>query len=413
LRVLIINQCFFPDVAATAQHAWDLARHLRAHGHSVTAIASRSLYGAKGAQLASHEVADGIEIRRVGASRFGKGSLLGRIVDFAQFYLLAAWHALRMPRQDVVVCLTTPPFIVLVGLLLRALRGTRVVYWVMDLYPDVAIGCGVLDRGSLASRALEAIHRGCLRNSDRIVVLGRCMQDLVRRKGATPGALRVIGVWADPEEVRGRSGPSNPFRARWAPTGEVLVMYSGNFGIGHDFETLADALAGLDLGPRMRLAFVGGGKRKAEFLEMLRSRGVHEFADAPHQPRELLGDLICAADVHLVTLRRGIEGIMVPSKFYGAMCAGKPVIYVGAGSGEIARALKESGAGFAVEPGDVAALRDALRTAVTDAKRREDMARRAEEYSQIAGNSREMLRRWETLLSELDPRGAQRRQGMT
>ena len=162
-RVLIINQCFYPDVAATAQHAWDLARELNSRGYRVSAIASRSVYGQRGAQLAAAETVAGIKIHRVGSSWFGKGSIVGRIFDFAAFYVLAAWKALTISRQNVVICLSTPPFIVLVGIVLRAIRGGKVVYWVMDLYPDLPITCGVLAPTSPFAMLLEAVHRWCLR----------------------------------------------------------------------------------------------------------------------------------------------------------------------------------------------------------------------------------------------------------
>ncbi|MFM7260870.1 MAG: glycosyltransferase, partial [bacterium] len=134
MRVLLINQTFYPDIAATAQHAHDLARYLVSQGHEVTAIASRSIYGKKGAVLPREEMVDGIRIVRVGKSVFGKSSIAARMVDFGLFYAAALWRSFNMRRQDVVICFTTPPFVALIGWLLRLVRGTRYIYWVMDLY---------------------------------------------------------------------------------------------------------------------------------------------------------------------------------------------------------------------------------------------------------------------------------------
>ena len=183
MRVLLLNQVYHPDPAATAQHADDLARHLVRQGHEVHVIASRALYGSKGAALPAHEQVDGVEVHRVGRSLFGKSSIVARIADFGLFYVFALLKAMTVPRPDVTVCFTTPPFIALAGWWLRLTRGSKFVYWVMDLYPDLPVACGVMKPKSIATRFFESINRFCLRSADRSVVLGRCMQDRVLATG--------------------------------------------------------------------------------------------------------------------------------------------------------------------------------------------------------------------------------------
>ena len=157
MRVLLVNQVFHPDVAATAQHAHDLARHLVRHGHEVNVVASRSIYGERGRGLPRRELVDGATVHRVGGNLFGKAGLAGRLVDFVLFYVAAGFRAITLPKADVVVCFTTPPFIALLGWLLKRLRGSRFVYWVMDLYPEVPVGCGVMREGSLLTRFFEGL----------------------------------------------------------------------------------------------------------------------------------------------------------------------------------------------------------------------------------------------------------------
>jgi len=361
MRILLLNQCFHPDVVATAQHGWDLARRLAADGHEVTAIASRSIYGSVGATLPPEEVIEGIMVRRVAASRFGKASIPARAIDFLGFYVRAAIEALRLPKQDVAICFTTPPFISLVGLVLGVLRGTRTVYWAMDLYPDVPVACGVLRANSLATRVLELVNRACLRRSARVVVLGRCMRALIESKGIPAERIELIRPWAEPGKPATPRGVPNRYRSDWGAGDRTVVMYSGNFGLGHDFETIVDGIAELRNDRRFLFAMVGGGKRKPEVLAMLRARGITNVVDAPYQPRESLGELLAAADVHLVSLAPGMEGIMVPSKFFGVAAAGRPVVSVGSPKGEIARCVTETGCGRVVAPGDTAGFRDALR----------------------------------------------------
>ena len=197
MRVVFLNQTFHPDVAATAQHAFDLARHLVSHGHEVHAVASRSLYGERGASLPAEEVVEGVHIHRVGRSLFGKAGILARGLDFLFFFLASAWRLLRMPRPDVIVCLTTPPLIALVGLLARRLRGGRLAVWSMDLYPDAPVAFGLMRHDSLLVRLASRLDRVCLSSADAVIALGRCMRDRLLAKGADPSRLHVIGVWSD------------------------------------------------------------------------------------------------------------------------------------------------------------------------------------------------------------------------
>ena len=402
MRVLLINQVFYPDVAATAQHGHDLARDLVRHGHEVTAIASRSIYGRKGAALASKEVVDGIEIHRVGRSLFGKAGIAARIADFVLFYLAALTKALFLPRHDVVICFTTPPFIAAVGPILRFFKKTRFVYWVMDLYPDLPIACGVMKPKSLASRFFESVNRRCLRSADADVVLGRCMADLVRSKGVPEDRIRMIGVWSDQEEVKPIPRAENQYRSQWDVGDRVLVMYSGNFGIGHDVATFLEAARRLREDDRVRFAFVGGGKKKVEVESFVRDHGLESTCIlAPYQPRENLDELLSAADLHLVSLLEGVEGIMVPSKLFGILAAGRPALYIGSEKSEISRVVVENDCGASVRQGDVDALVAGILKYVDDPDAREaagDRARKAlvEEHGAV-----HRLAAWRELLMDI------------
>lgn len=380
MRVLFINQTYHPDVAATAQHAHDLARHLVLNGHEVEVITSRSLYGHAGAALPAHEVIEGVEVHRVGRSLFGKAGIAARAADFAFFYVAALVKSLQVRRADVVVCLTTPPFITLVGLLLKAQRGSRCVHWLMDMYPDLAVVLGVLRPDAWSTRLFDWINRFCLRHADRVVVLGRCMRDRVVAKGIDPRKVVHIGVWSDLTEVRPIQRDENPYRREWMLDDAFVVMYSGNFGIGHDVDTMLGAAERLAEDPRVRFAFVGGGKRKPVVDAFVRDRGLGGTVIAGYQPRERLDASLSAADVHLVSLLEGLEGCIVPCKLFGAMAAGRPSIFIGHPSSEIALVLRERECGVIVRQGDVDGLVAAIRAladAPSHAAALGDRARRA------------------------------------
>jgi glycosyltransferase involved in cell wall biosynthesis len=378
MRVLFINQVFYPDVAATAQHGHDLGKYLVSHGHEVTAIASRSIYGEKGVGLPKHETVDGIKIYRVARSLFGKSTIIGRIFDFLFFYVAATSRAVTLPRHDVVICFTTPPFIAWCGRILRLFKRTKVVYWVMDLYPDLPIACGVMREGSLASRFFERVNRSCLRKADVDVVLGRCMADRVRAKGIEEAKIRLIGVWSDQEEVHPVPREENAYRREWDVGDRTLVMYSGNFGLGHDMDTFLAAAEAMRDDDRIRFAFVGGGKKKAQVEAFVADNELESTCIlAPYQPREQLDELLSAADVHLVSLLEGIEGIMVPSKLFGILAAGRPALFIGSPKSEISQVIMESRCGVSVRQGDSDALIAAIHRYVENPSEREAAGERA------------------------------------
>lgn len=368
MHVVLLNQAFHPDVVATAQMSKDLADELVRRGHTVTAVASRSIYGKRGAVLPKRETIDGIDVRRCGSSIFGKAGIVARLADFGLFYALSTARVLTLRKPDVVVSFTTPPFIAMAGVLARWFRGARAVHWVMDLYPDVPVACGVMkppgwSPGGMLTGAFERLNRFILRRSDVNVVLGRCMRQRVLAKGVPPAKVRLIPVWAELGGITGKSREQSDFRRALGVGDAFTVMYSGNFGIGHDAQTICDAMRLLrddPAGKDIRFVFVGGGKRRAEVAKFIEQHALTNATWHNYVPREALGDSLAAADVHLISLRDGVEGIVVPSKLFGVMAAARASVFVGQPSSEIAQVLGEDRAGITVRPGDARGLADAI-----------------------------------------------------
>ena len=401
MKVLLLNQVFWPDVAATAQHGHDLGRYLAQHGVQVTALASRSLYSKTGKALPREGGVDGIRIVRAGQSRFGKTALAARAFDFVSFYLAALWRAIWLPRQDIVVCFTTPPFIAFVGILLRWLKGTKVVCWTMDLYPDVPVAAGVLRRGSLAHSLFDAVDRFSLRHADRVVVLGRCMQQRLLEKGVDPKRMEVINVWADGDEVSVRPIEGNALRTAWQVGDRFVIEYSGNFGIGHDGETMYRAMQATRADDSIRWVIVGGGTKRGELEAFVQAHDIVNAVLKPYQPREALGELLSLGNVHLVSVAENFSGLLVPSKFYGVLAAARPVLYVGPRESEVARVIEESKCGLVIEQGDSAGLVKAIETLHADPQLAQAMGRRAREVFERTFTRSHACERWLRLLQNV------------
>jgi len=207
MRVLFINQFYVPDVAATGQLLADVAEELSRRGHEAHVVCSRRAYDGGGLGLAHEELINGVHVHRVGATGFGRRRMFGRILDYASFYGLALRRAFTLPRMDVCVALTTPPFIALAGLLLHWLRGTRLVVWTMDLYPEIAVAFGVLREKCLLHAILARLSKRVYRTAGAIVSLGEVMTQHLVEAGAPRERIAIVQNWV-PREVIDSAGPA-------------------------------------------------------------------------------------------------------------------------------------------------------------------------------------------------------------
>ncbi len=371
MRIVLLNQYYAPDEAATAQLLGDLGEALAARGHEVRAVCSDRSYADPSRRYASSEVVAGVRVTRLRTSGFGRRRILGRMADYVSFYAGSAARVMLGRRPDVVVSLTTPPMIGAVGVMASRLRGTRSVLWEMDLYPDLAFEMGVLFPNSIVGRVLRRAGDAILRGSDRVVALDGAMARRLRAQGRAD--LDVVANWADESSITGASGDGSTLRRDWGWQGRFVVLYSGNLGLAHDFSTVLDAADRLRTDPGILFAFVGGGPRKPEVETEVRRRSLPNVEFRPYVPRARLGESLAAGDVHLATLRAGMAGLVVPSKIYGILAAARPTLYVGPDEGNVAEALAAARCGTRIALGDASGLADAV------IAYRDDPARRAAE----------------------------------
>ncbi len=352
MKVLFINQFFHPDVAATAQLLTDLAEDLTGRGFAVTVLTGRASY-ADGHDLGLPRDSYGrVRIHRVGGVPLRRGTVGSRMVSYLIFWMSATVRCLLLPRHDVVVTLTTPPLLSCLGVLLKWVKGSRLVSWSMDVYPELGVRLGAIRAGSITTRILGTVNARSLRQSDLVVALGHHMARILLTRGLAPGTIRVLPPWEDGERVAPVPPEKNPFRAKHGLDGKFVVLYSGNLGAAHDLTTVLDGAAQLAGEPEIVFLFTGDGPRKIWLEEAVRSRGLRNVRFLPYQPRDQLRYSLSAGDVHLVTLRDGFAGLLVPSKFVSGLAVGRPIVFVGPTVGEIPDALRAGQCGVVVEPGD-------------------------------------------------------------
>jgi colanic acid biosynthesis glycosyl transferase WcaI len=348
--LLFVNQHYAPDVAATGQCLADLAEHLVRDGYDVEVMASRTRYGAGRVDAPAHERRNGVRVTRLSATGFGRRTHLGRIVDYASFYVKVLGKLLTGRRYDGVVFLTTPPLIALVGRISRALRGQRYAIWSMDLHPEAEIAAGMLSDRSAAAKALGWLDRVAYRGADFVVDLGAYMRDRVIKKGVEKRSVHTVHIWGGREDGIEDVAGSNPLTKYFGLEGKFVVMYSGNAGIVHDFEAIFGAMRNLRNDDRVFFLFVGGGPRRAEVEAFAKHEGLTNFAYHDYVPREMLRHSLSVAHVHLISLRSQFVGVSVPSKLYGVMASARPIIFIGPSRCETADAISEARCGVTVDP---------------------------------------------------------------
>lgn len=337
MQVLLINQFFWPDTAATGQLLTDVAREIDPELHAVTVLCGRSVYGA--ADLASPPLA---RIVRSGNVAFSRGKI-GRVMSYASFFVGAMVEGVRGPKPALVVTLTTPPIVSLLGTLLKSLRGSQHFIWEMDVYPDIAVDLNVLKQRSIVTRLIGILADIPRKRADGIIALGDEMKARLVARGIAKDKIIVAENWADGDEI-----VPGPFQ-----DGPLVVHYSGTFGLAHEEHTIAEAMRQLRDDCRFRFVFVGGGARRGPLEEFCRREGIRNAEFRSYASRSELSRSFAEGHVGLVTQIPATEGSVVPSKSYGIMAAGRPMLYVGPKGATPARLVERHECGWRIEPEDV------------------------------------------------------------
>lgn len=375
-KVLFINQYYWPDRASTAQHLTDLAESMAERGMECHVLCCKGGYQGGRSQVPSHEVHNGVHIHRVGSTALGRKSYFRRMTDYLSFYVRAFFCALMLPKCDVSVTLTTPPIIGLIGVILGKLKGTKHVFWSMDLHPDAGIALGIMPKRNPIIASLAWISDAVYRAADRVIVLGPYMADRIAAKGVKPDQIETIHVWSRRDEIYPMPREGHPLRKSLGLEGKFVAMYSGNMGLAHTFDDFMETARRLKHREDIVFLFVGDGPRKKEVIAAKAEHSLDNVQLLDYFPREQLHASLSLADVHLMSMRREMTGIVVPCKLYGAMASARPALFVGPEHCETADTIRDAACGKTIRLGDTDAVVEAIESLATDFESREAMGER-------------------------------------
>lgn len=376
VHVLLLNEYFPPDTSATAKCAAQVAEAISAN-HRVTVLAGRPSYDPSERHppyFLRREVRGNLAVERVGSTAYPRFQMHRRVSNYLSYLSLAIPRALSIP-SDVVLAMTDPPIEGIAGAVVARLSGRPFVYNIRDMYPDMAVGGSIVRPGSFTAR-WEAMHRWALRSAARVIVLGEDMRDRIVAKGIDPARVVVSrdGIQI-PETV---PSADNAVAKEIRGDFRFVLVHAGNLGFYGAWETLISAIRMLEK-EGVGLVFIGEGAMKAQVQAM--AQGCRAIRFLPFRPAGEIPLVLSSGDLHVVTVKRELEGVVVPSKLYPTLAAGRPVLGVAPEESDVARIVRGTGCGIAASPDDPANVAEAIRTVLRDPGRLQTMANRAREIS--------------------------------
>ncbi len=398
-NLVFINRYFFPDHSATSQILSDLVFSLGGSDYELQVLTSRQCYDDAMATLARKEDIRGVKVRRLWTSRFGRHWLPGRALDYLSFYLrVGVWLLLHVNAGDIVVSKTDPPLMSVVAAVIAKLRRGRLIIWNQDVYPEVASALGIRVLGGGLGRLLRRARNWSWQLAEVNVVLGDAMRRNLLAQNIPDENIHVVANWSDGSEIRPLDKTRNPLEKEWALANKFVIGYSGNMGRAHEFDTILQAAEALREHRDIVFLFIGNGKRRRWLEQEVERRRLSNVLFKPYQPTTMLKYSLSLPDVHLISLFPSLEGLIVPSKFYGIAAAGRPTLFVGDPDGEISRVLQERQCGLTVRTGDGAGLVKAILDLQADAAWRASLGANAREVFDTLYDKPLAINKWYNIL---------------
>lgn len=379
LHVLFINRFYYPDYSATSRLLTQLTEDLSDQGLNITVITSRFSYLGGADAWPAEGQHKGVTINRVWSTHFGRRSGVGRLADYLSFFISAFWAGLRAKRVHWLIVLTDPPMLSVLAMLMKKLLRCQAACWLQDVFPEIAIQNGLLKRG-MFSGWISWVARRSLESLDQVVIVGRCMERKLLQEGFSGNNFVKIPNWADGAQLLPLDQASNGFVSAHGLQQRFVLMYSGNLGLVHEVDTVENVLRCAKVLANFTMCVIGDGAQRGYLQCVAQEEQWSHVQFLPYQTEETLRFSLTAAHVHLVTLKVDMSGLSVPSKIYGILASGRPVIFIGPDESEAAIIIREAQCGYVIPPGDHQAVVKALIAYRYDQVLLQEHGRRARAY---------------------------------
>jgi len=349
--IWILSELYYPEDSATGHNVTNVAEGL-AESFNVRALCAQPTYQARGLKAPINEVHNKVRIHRCGATSLNKDVLAFRLVNLVTISLSIFFNALaRIKRGNVVLVVTNPPTLPFVVFLACKIRGARIILRVEDVYPDALIAAGMVKADSTLVKVFNVLQRGLYKRVDRIIVLGRDMMQIVKRKMEDDTSYVVlITNFADIEQIKPLPRDSNALLRRLGLIDKFVIQYSGNMGRTHGIESLLECAKILRAEDLFHFLFIGFGAKELWLKNNVQKFGLNNVTVLPLQPRSDLNSSLNACDLAIISFVKGMSGISVPCRMYNIMSAGKPILAVSDRESELSQVVEEENIGWVVKP---------------------------------------------------------------
>jgi glycosyltransferase involved in cell wall biosynthesis len=407
IELLVLCQLFYPELVSTGQTLTELCEELAVGGVHIEVVCGPPTVMGREAKVAKHITYRGIRITHMWGTRFPKLNLLGRITNQITFAISVFLYLLFDFSKKPILVLTNPPFLAITCAVLRALRiGKRYIYLIFDVYPDTAVQLGVLKENGFISRIWNRLNTFVFKHSTALIVIGRCMRDVITAKMKTnglniEGKIHNIPVWSDDRLIGSALGKVNPFLEKWNLKGKFVVGYFGNMGRFHDMETIMQAAKILSKHRDIVFLFVGEGYKKRYIIDFAKQWNLDNCQFHSYVDRQDLGFSLSSASIGLVSLAKGQEGLSVPSKTFALMAAGIPIIAIMSYASEIAKIIEEENCGTLVEPGQKEQLAKSILDFYNEREKLEIMGKNASLAIDTKYNLHEAAKKYLNIILEI------------
>ena len=388
MHILLLNEYYPPDTSATARMAAQVAERL-VQQHQVTVLAGRPSYDPDETYPFAplhRTIRNRVAVECVGSTAYPRHQMRRRVSNYLSYLALAVPRALAL-RPDVILAMTDPPVAGIAGAFIARLSGTPLVYNIRDLYPDMALGGNIVRPNKWVAR-WEQMHRSALKQASRVIVLGDDMRDRILSKGIRPENVVVV---RDGATISNEAMPevNDPIVQELRCGFPFVAVHAGNLGFYGAWDTVLNAAKILS-NENTAVVFVGDGASRASLEHS--AKGSPNVRFLPFRPVEQVPHVMAAGDVHIITVKRGLEGVVVPSKLYSTLAAGRPILVIAAPESDAARIVTAAGCGLAADPDDPAAVAAAIRQLRDHPVRLAEMGRRARETAKTYAKVDELNR---------------------
>ena len=398
-KIVFVNRFFYPDHSATSQMLSDLVFGLADKGLNIEVVSSSKAYQRRTALKNAGERVNGVRAHRVWAPPVRGSRLLTRGGDYLIFYILSFVKLLRILRRgDVVVAMTDPPMLDVVVGLAGWFKGAKTAHWMQDVFPEVAAELGFRSASGWLGGVLRRLRNFALRNSECVVAIGDRMRNHLLQNGVGADRISVIPNWVSDSVLRDDGKAVEELRKRWGLDGRFIVGYSGNLGRAHTYESILEAMHKFSDAKDVVFLWVGGGVLYEELKRKVSALGLNNVVFKAYQDQKILPTSLRVPDCHLISLNRRLEGLIVPSKFYGVLAAGRPSIFIGDPHGELATEIRGADCGVVVDESDPEALVEGIKYLTNNPKCLEQQGKNARDLFEKRFTKTRAISQWYDLL---------------